>query len=312
MTRIAVLGASGFVGSAVVEAARHAGHTVLPLRAPRLEPGTTNHERTVDEVAAQVPGVDVVINCAGNPDASSTRFEDLHLVNAVLPGVIGSAARRSGVPRYIHVSSAVVQGRRPVLDSTEATDAFSPYARSKVEGEVAARAEGPEATTVYRPPSVHAPTRRVTRQLTAIARSPLATVVAPGDRPTPQTHIRDVADALVFLATRPQPPPPVVHHPWQGHTTAGLLTALGDGRRPHQVPARLAHGLLTAGMLAARVVPTIGPYLRRVEMIWLGQEQARSWLETVGWQPTTTDADWARLGQLARATGSTHPTRDER
>ena len=45
MTRIAVLGASGFVGSAVVEAARSAGHTVLPLKAPRLSAGDVGATR---------------------------------------------------------------------------------------------------------------------------------------------------------------------------------------------------------------------------------------------------------------------------
>ena len=174
MVRIAVIGASGFVGSAVVEAARGAGHTVLALRAPRLVAARTcGHQAAVDDLAVQVAGVDVVVNCAGNPDASATRPEDLEAPNSVLPGVVGRAARRAGVPRYVHVSSAVVQGRRPVLDSSAATDPFSPYAESKIAGELAARAEGPELTTVYRPPSVHAPTRRVTRQLSAVARSPL-------------------------------------------------------------------------------------------------------------------------------------------
>ena len=132
----------------------------------------------------------------------------------------------------------MVQGRLPVLDSSESTDAFSPYARSKVAGEVAARAEGPEATTVYRPPSVHAPTRRVTRQLTRHRALSPGHRGRPGDRPTPQTHIRDVADAIVLLCTSTNPPPPVVHHPWQGHTTAGLLRMLGDGRSPRLLPNR--------------------------------------------------------------------------
>ena len=299
MTRIAVVGASGFVGSAVAEAARRAGHTVIPLRAPRLAPGTELRGPTRD-LAAQVADVDVVVNCAGNPDASASSLEDLHMVNSVLPGVIGSAARVAGVPRYVHVSSAVVQGRREILDSSRETDAFSAYARSKIDGEVSAWTEGPEATIVYRPPSVHAPTRRVTRQLASIAISPLSTVAGTGDRPTPQTHIIDVADAILTLCTARNPPPAVVHHPWQGHTTGGLLRLLGDGRAPRQVPESFGRLLLRVAAAAGRLAPRVAPYARRVEMIWFGQAQGPSWLTEQGWRHVTTDADWVLLGQQAR------------
>ena len=299
MTRIAVLGASGFIGSAVVEAARHGGHTVVPLRAPRLAFGA-DHTGATRRLSVQVTGVDVVVNCAGNPDASANNVHELQVVNSVLPGVIGAAARNAGVLRYIHVSSAVVQGRRETLDSSDATDAFSAYASSKIGGEVAARAEGPEATTVYRPPSVHAPTRRVTRQLAKIASSPLSTVAAPGNRPTPQTHILDVADAILMLCSSTTPPPSVVHHPWQGHTTGGLLRVLGAGRSPRLVPTSIGRLVLRAAAAAALLAPRVAPYARRVEMIWFGQAQGPSWLTEQGWRPVTTDEDWTHLAQQAR------------
>jgi len=312
MTRIAVMGASGFVGSAVAAAARGAGHEVMAVRAPRLGTDPAMHDDAIDLLSAKLAGCDVVVNCAGNPDASAAREEDLRTANAALPGVIGQAAQKAAVPRYVHVSSAVVQGRLPMLDSSDSTDAFSPYARSKAEGEIAARNHGPAHTTVYRPPSVHGSTRRVTRQLSTIARSPLATVASPGDRPTPQTHISDVADAILTLATSATPPPPVVHHPWQGHTTAGLLRLLGDGRSPRVIPNRFARALVAAGAGIARLVPRVGPYARRVEMIWFGQRQAISWLTQHGWRPITTDNDWVLLGQQARSTHLHMSTKDQR
>jgi len=312
MTRIAVIGASGFVGSAVVDAARSAGHDTLSLSGPRLATAGTTHEDVITALAAQLGDVDVVVNCAGNPDASATRIEDLEAANSVLPGVIGAAARRAAVPRYVHVSSAVVQGRLPVLDSSDRVDGFSPYARSKIGGENRARAQGPSSITVYRPPSVHSPTRRVTRQLTAIARSPLSTVAAPGDRPSPQTHVLDVADAILFLCTSPVSPPSVVHHPWQGHTTAGLLHLLGGGRRPREIPARVARVALRAASGASRLSPRAAPYARRIEMIWLGQAQGSSWLTEQGWRPLTTEDDWMLLAQQARSTTLNSNAKDER
>lgn len=302
MTTVAVVGASGFVGSAVAAAVEQAGHAVLRLRAPRLatqDPERPEARRAADGLAAALAGVDVVVNCAGNPDASSGDMAALRAANATLPAVVGAAASQAGVARLVHVSSAVVQGRRPVLDDTDDYDAFSPYARSKVEGEAAARAHGPAATVVYRPPSVHGPGRRVTRQLSRIAASPLSTVARPGTRPTPQTHIADVADAVLFLATCDVTPPPVVHHPWQGHTTAGLLRLLG-GTEPTELPDLLARSVLTAGAVLTRVAPRLGPYTRRVEMIWYGQGQATSWLEQQGWHPVTTDEAWVRLGREVR------------
>ena len=298
MSRIAVLGASGFVGSHVAAEAERRGHEVTRLRAPRLTSAGVAGAAARD-LATALADHDVVVNCAGEPDASSTDRAALDLVNGVLPGVIGEAARLAQVARFVHVSSAVVQGRREVLDSSDEVDPFSPYARSKVAGERSAAARGPVATTAYRPPSVHAPDRRVTRQLTRIARSPLSSVAFPGDDPTPQAHVRDVASAVVYLATAPTPPPSVVHHPSQGLTTAGLLTALGDGRRPTVLPRFLVRYGLAAARGAARVLPLLSPYARRVELTWIGQRQARSWLEDQGWTPVTSADHWRELGRLA-------------
>ena len=85
MTRIAVVGASGFVGSAVVDAARSAGHDTLSLSGPRLASADTTHVDVITALAAQLVDVDVVVNCAGNPDASAARIEDLEAAYSVLP-----------------------------------------------------------------------------------------------------------------------------------------------------------------------------------------------------------------------------------
>ncbi len=304
---VAVVGASGFVGSACASALEQAGFRVIRVRAPRLttdDPHSAEAQSAATELAEMLRGAEAVVNCAGNPDASSGDYGSLVAANSVLPGVVGAAARQAGVPRYVHVSSAVVQGRRPVLDSTDSLDPFSPYARSKAAGEGTARSQGPALTTVYRPPSVHGPTRRVTRQLSQIARSPASTVARPGTAPTPQTHIDNVADALVLLATSATPPPGTVHHPWEGHTTADLLRLLGEGRCPRLIPRRMAHGILAAAGALARVLPRLQPYARRVEMTWFGQSQAPSWLTEQGWQPLTTEADWLALGHATRTNTS--------
>ena len=291
----------------------HAGCRVIRVRAPRLSthhPNSAEVERVTAQLTGNFQGADVVVNCAGNPDASSSDHQALTAANAILPGLVGAAASRAGVARYIHVSSAVVQGRSLVLDSTSSTDTFSPYAKSKAEGELAARSQGPVHTTVYRPPSVHGPSRRVTQQLSRIAHSRASTVARPGTAPTPQTTIDNVASALAVLAWSATPPPPIVHHPWEGHSTASLLQQLGGGRLPTLLPVRLARVVLNALRIAARVVPRLRPHVRRVELVWFGQEQAPSWLTEQGWCPLTNDDDWVALGRaalLARAASRERP-----
>lgn len=313
---VAVVGASGFVGGAVAAELERCGHAVRRLSAPRQaaadptrvdagvgDPGARASLLTgVEELAGLLADADAVVNCAGDPDASRRDVAALFAANALVPGVVGAAAKAAGAARYVHVSSAVVQGRRDVLDSSEDVDPFTAYSRSKIAGEQWARAAGPEHTVVYRPPSVHAASRRVTRLTGRIARSRLACVAAPADSPSPQTLIENVGSAVAFLAVHapgPDEPPAIVHHPWEGLSTAGLLTAL-SGKTPRTLPRAPARALVRAMEVAGHRAPPLAANARRVEMIWFGQPQARSWLQDAGWRPPAGPEAWEALGrQLA-------------
>lgn len=241
-----------------------------------------------------------MINCAGAADASSQDIGILLGANAVLPGVIGAAARRASISRYVHVSSAAVQGRAEILDSTDQFDPFSAYSRSKIFGELQATRFGPDETSIYRPPSVHAVDRRITRGTAWLATSPFASVAAPGNSSTPQSLITNVADAIRFLSTSTESPPRVVHHPSERLTTSLLLELLG-GKSPRVVPrpvARASVSLLERLGIAAK---PLAPYSRRIEMLWFGQRQAKSWLDEQGWVPVDGHSAWAELGRMVRS-----------
>lgn len=304
--RVVVLGASGFVGGAVADALEARGHAVERLHAPRLPHVTPDRaasfpgrDEAVAALAERLAGAAAVVNAAGDPDASSRDVPALVAANAALPGVVGAAAAAAGVPRVVHVSSAVVQGRRPVLDESDDFDAFSAYARSKALGERLVRRAGGDRVVVYRPPSVHAADRRVTRLIARIGGSPLSTVARPGTDPSPQALLGNVADAVAFLATTPQAPPPVVIHPWEGLTTTDVMEVLG-GRTPRRLPRWLARALVTLARGAGAVVPAVAANARRVEMLWFGQAQATSWLTTAGWEPPLGRAAWTDLGRTVR------------
>ncbi|MBB1046248.1 NAD-dependent epimerase/dehydratase family protein [Dietzia cercidiphylli] len=301
--RIALVGANGFVGSAVRESLTDRGHEVVPVRAPRVSPPSVPENpaselRVDDGMIDLFKAVEAVVNCAGNPDASEKDRGVLLAANALSPALVARASRLAGVARLVHVSSAVVQGRRSRLDETTVTEEFSAYAHSKAEGERLVHKEYPSAI-IYRPPSVHAVSRRVTSMTTRIAASPLATVAAPGSQHSPQALVENVASAIEFLATTASPPPRVVIHPWEGLTALDLMELLG-GKRPFVIPRGLARTVSGILELAGRAAPAIAPNARRIEMLWFGQDQDDSWLTAAGWSPPLGRSAWRELGTSIR------------
>ncbi|SER73200.1 Nucleoside-diphosphate-sugar epimerase [Pedococcus cremeus] len=305
--RVAVIGASGFIGAHVIHALREEGHIAIPMKGPRLPSMPSREARSfvetthiVAQLRNELAEFDAVVNAAGNPDASSRDTDSLTAANGVLPGVLAAATAQGQRPaRLVHVSSAVVQGRLAVLDASTATQPFSAYASSKVLGEELVRELAPLHSVIYRPPSVHAADRRVTRMTGRIARSALATVARPGSTPSPQALAPNVGSAIAFLSTCEQTPPQIVAHPWEGLSTARLMEALG-GRPPREVPRSLAKAAVELLETAGRALPQLSANARRIEMLWFGQSQARSWLTDAGWQPAAGLLEWEALGRQLR------------
>lgn len=292
--RIAVVGASGFVGSAVVVRLRARGAETIEVRAPRIK-GTIGASAPSDDLVAEIceliGDATCVVNAAGMADALAADAETLDGANGLWPGLLARACLRGG-QRLVHVSSAAVQGRR-ALDSSEQYAAFSPYSRSKVMGEQAALTS-PGEVCVVRPPGVHAPTRPVTRSIISLARSPLSSVAAPGTDNAPQSQLVNVADAIAFLALHEGSVPRIVHVPAEGITTYELLRAVG-GRPPQQVPRALAAMIVSAARLTGKHNGRVAGHARRLEVLWFGQTQAPSWLTEAGWLPPAGHEGWSQM-----------------
>jgi len=306
-----VVGGSGFVGSAVVEALSGYGWSVRSVPAPRLTWQAATKPQA--EVSPDLPDADiermskkfertrVVINAAGDPDASSTDSAHLLGANALLPAVLYSAAARAGAERFIHVSSAVVQGDGPVLDSSLDYRPHSPYAESKALGEqwlLLGNKTAP-GLVIYRPPSVHARGRRITETIRKLGALHLASFAGTGQAPTPQALLANTADAIAYLATASVTPPSIVHHPWEGLTTSQFLELL-SGRPAHRIPRSAAKAMLRSLALLEPVFPRISPNRRRLEILWFGQSVAPSWLEEQGWSALQGPSAWSRLAGAAR------------
>ena len=296
--RWVVLGASGFVGGHVVEAARAAGHEVVGTTAPRLSSAAV----TAADVARDAAGLlaeqeallalfrdaDVVVNAAGLATPDAVTSSTLVGANAVLPLVVAVAASRAGVRRFVHLSSAAVQGARARLDETESTAPFSPYSTSKALGEmalVARRNDHHEDVVVIRATSVQGAGRPTTERLRSLSRSPLASVAAPGTAPSPVTSVSALAEFVVLVGERTGSVPAIVLQPWEGMTVSSVLEAAG-GRRPRHLPAGACRLAVRAARVATRLAGGRGAgAVRRVELMWFGQDQVPGWAADAGVVP---------------------------
>ncbi len=310
-----VLGASGFVGSAVVAELRSrgagAGIEVTELAAPRLESTAAlaqdSAARAVAaeaeasparaELAAAFAGIDVVVNAAGLATPGDGGSPELTGANALLPAVAALAARDAGVARFVHLSSASVQGHRPVIDESSDRAPFSAYSRSKALGEEvlellelqvrngASSTAGNSGVVTVRATSVQGVHRPTTASFVKVAGSPLASVASPGTAPTPVSSINALAWFVAETGSFDGPVPALVLQPWEGLSVSDVL-ALAGGRAPITLPRWLCNtvlkcGYFVSGLLGERLH---GP-IRRVELMWFGQVQAPGWAEAAGLTP---------------------------
>lgn len=306
--RWAVLGATGFVGSAVAVRLRREGFEVLEIQSPRL---TSRLGEAVDvsrlldaaDVDPVIGGlkeafvnVDVVINAAGlaTPDAGGD--SSLYGANTLLPAVIAVACARAGVQRMVHLSSAAVQGRRPVLDDSAEVAPFSPYSHSKALGERALfdLAGRNEATgiVVLRATSVQGSGRATTQRLIRLARSPLASVAAPGTAPSVASSITRLADTTVAVGATTSPVPAIVLQPWEGLSTRRVLEAAAPHRAPKVLPGWFCRAIVSSGFALGTLLPRASGISRRLEVMWFGQGQTPGWRQEV---PTAESTELTRI-----------------
>lgn len=304
--RAAVVGATGFVGRAVVDALTRRGAAITRIPAPRLgsvaphalEAALAAGEDVVATLAAELRDHDVVINAAGRAEAGSSDLAGLLAANALLPGVLARAADRAGVRRLVHISSGAVQGNADELDSSPQVRPFSAYSYSKAVGEKLALRNHP-GTLVYRPAGVQGVERAASGKLVQVASSWLAMTPGDGDGNSPQALVANVADAAAFLAVTAISPPPIVHHPSEGIGVGGLLGLL-SGDSPRRIPVWLARGVVRAMITSGYIAPTLAARRRRLEVMWFGQNQAPSWLSQAGWRPVVGHEGWRELGAALR------------
>ena len=202
--KLALTGATGFVGAHLLDLALAEGHEVRALtrRAQPARDGVTWVDGALDRpdaLTSLVAGADAVIHVAGvinAPDAAG--FEAGNVTGTAL---LLDAAEAAGVARFVHVSS--LAAREPQL---------SLYGASKARSEALVQAS-PLSTAIVRPPAVYGPGDRETLELFRMAKRGL--VVLPPQGRLSLIHVDDLTALLLALAA----------------SAANLLVEPDDGRR---------------------------------------------------------------------------------
>ena len=186
--KLALTGATGFVGGHVLDLALGAGHrvTALTRRAQPPRGGVTWIDGALDDRAALarlVDGAEAVIHVAGVINADAAGFE---AGNVAGTAALLAASVQAGIKRFVHVSS--LAAREPTL---------SLYGASKARSEALVEA-APLSWAIVRPPAVYGPSDRETLELFRMARRGLVMLPPPGKLAL--LHVDDLARLLLALA----------------------------------------------------------------------------------------------------------------
>ena len=202
--KLALTGATGFVGAHLLDLALAEGHEVRALtrRAQPARDGVTWVDGALDRpdaLTSLVAGADAVIHVAGVINAADAAgFEAGNVTGTAF---LLDAAEAAGVARFVHVSS--LAAREPQL---------SLYGASKARSEALVQAS-PLSTAIVRPPAVYGPGDRETLELFRMAKRGL--VVLPPQGRLSLIHVDDLAALLLAVAA----------------SAANLLVEPDDGRR---------------------------------------------------------------------------------
>jgi nucleoside-diphosphate-sugar epimerase len=291
--RVAVTGATGFVGSHVIRRLTASGHQVRML-ARRMPITALTPEKPLEVVLGDlddqpalsrlVSGVDAVIHVAGIIKAR--RADEFHKVNVEGTRHVAAAlAEVSPDVRVIHVSS--LAAREPGL---------SPYCASKRGGEDAIKSlPNPARLTIVRPPAVYGPGDAEIFPMFKAAALGLCTY--PGTRTSRVSliHGADLAAAIVAAVEAPPNLDPVYElddghaggYTWPEIGT-GLSAALARPVRMIRVPRPVLTAIAAGVELHRRVAGSLTALsLAKVPELYHADWAARGpRLETqTGWKP---------------------------
>ena len=273
--RLAVTGASGFVGGAVCRTAAKAGCEVHAYgRRPHVDPdhvgGVPYQPWDITSGPLEgTPEVDAVVHCAGSVTDWGT-LNEMYTVNVT--GTEDVLATFRGKMRFVHVSTASVYDPRvPTVragedDALDAKRHRDPYGRTKANAEAMVAWRHPNSV-ILRPHAVYGPgdTTLMPRLLDAIRRTPSGPrllAVGDGRQRLSLTSIDNLVQACLLAATTPDvsgvyniaDAEPLT----LDEALRAFLAARGSQATPLYLPYRVAYPAAVAAEAAARLIRGIG------------------------------------------------------
>ncbi|HEV8454856.1 MAG TPA: NAD(P)-dependent oxidoreductase [Gemmatimonadales bacterium] len=307
-------GATGFVGSHLVEALQHSSVEVtafarsatkaaeLAQRGVRVVSGdlhdTAGLERAVrdQDVVYHVAGV-----VAARDEAEFLRSNRDGTRNLL------TAAERRGRPRLVLVSSLAAAGparRGAPLSGTEPPHPVTAYGRSKLAAEQIVRSSS-LPWSIVRPPIVYGPRDREVLKVFRLARLGLVPVFGDGSQELSAVHVEDLAQALMAVTKAPTTIGGTYHacHP-QVFSSGELGQAVGAAMGRSVVCLRVPHAV---GRALLAITETSARLTRQVTI--LTTDKANEFFQPA-WtgdpSPLTRDAGWRARYDLSSGLADTY------
>ncbi len=309
-----VTGATGFLGSHIVERLVQAGDDVRALVRPSSDTSllrewgvelVSGDVTQPESLAAAINGVDVVYHAAANVSEWDP-WRDFE--TATIDGTrnILRAASQAGVPRFLHVSSDAVYSLKAlsgrITEESPLEKRFGwgdYYRRSKSAAEKIARRhakEGNMAVTIVRPGLLLGERdRAMFPGVLRFLNSGVSTYLGSGDNRLPYVYAGDVADACIAGATDDRAVGQIYNvvsdeQVTQKNLFAAVAEATGLKPPSRVVPKPLAYGLgmlIEAWCVFARR-RKVRPELTRFAVILFAydyHEDASKLRRELGWEP---------------------------
>lgn len=218
MQRIAITGASGFVGRHVIPKLRSSGFAVTALvrssesaskvQSLGCEAGLCDLSR-IDSIAIQLQGIDSVVHMAARLDIYGA-YEDFYADNVALTQRMLDASQKAGAKHFIMIGAAAVAigspDPFPLNESARlVTKPAGPYGMTKLLAERAVlSAESPHLRrTVLRPPLVWAEDAPVFDSIAASVRKGQFAWIDGGRYSVATIHVENLASAILAALSSP-------------------------------------------------------------------------------------------------------------
>jgi len=318
--RVLVTGAAGFTGRHLVKTLLDAGARVTAVVRP--SGSTAEFDQNVNLFAADIrnpdacekllqesaPKTDTVFHVAAVFRTVGVSRDELFESHVTATENLIRSASRSGLRRFLHVSTIGVQGPNPPPNATEDATAnpADDYQATKYEGECAALKLGQEVDvpiTVVRPCAIYgAGDDRFLKIIRPIARNRF-TMIGAGDGRFHLVHVKDLARGMLQAAESGQTISSVItlggeEIPTLHEFVDMIANKTGGGTLPIKIPYQLVYA---AGYVCEKLCGLINlePPLHRRRVKFFGSDRSfdlRRARDLAGYRPSITLAQG--IGEL--------------